>query len=322
MQSSPLIDYQHQPDNSFTLEEKLVTLETSNEHQYIDKRSHQMINMHKIKGIWNDFKFLLTTLWEDIKNLFRPTKEKNFSYDLGNAIKMDDLDNTPDADTSNTVFIIPGLKSTGTWGHLARKIFEKESGIEARVLKIPKQGNQKVKTSSDFILKMISKYCTKNPNKPIAIMGASLGGRLAHKIEASLRISHPNTPVMVYSIAPAFASTYATRMNTSIPALARLAIYPDLLNAFSVGSEETKKLVASENGTLNNTVRNIVVVQASEDPLIDGAKAFPNLTAQLNLTYTKKVAYGFRHLGVVSGVTNDAVTEIRSFFKALKSSLL
>ncbi len=270
---------------------------------YTDTRSKSMISLEGFLAIFEDIKFICQMIGELLKNLFRSKETKN-RYNHVNG----------DASDKNQVFAIPGLGDPGIWGHMLKNKLGKETDV--CVIQNKKNGNQPVKDTYTSILNLVKKYCDANPGKPIVLTGVSLGGRLAHKIEVALRESHPSTPVLVYAMAPAFASKFATDMDKHAPCLTKAVLHGSLIKCFKVGSDSTDTLITSINAPITDTIapRTIVDVKASNDSMINDGNAFGVINNQEKLTYIRKEAHSCSHLGVISVAMDDLANDISHYF--------
>lgn len=313
---SPVYSYDHKPQKDFQPQSDIVTLPYDESHTFVDKRSCALKSWHGFVAVLRDIKFIFLMVIEVIKNIFRKKEDKAQYLDCTDTAKMAKLDNTKS--DKPMLFVVPGLADPNFWGQMLKRRMAKETpGIEVRVIKNQKNGNQPFNKTVDPILKMIKKYCTANPNKPIALTGVSLGGRTIHYIEQKLRTSHPDTEVLLYSMAAAFRSKFATKMYKAIPCIAKLFVNEDLLKKrFNKAAKATKELIERQNKQLRaGCKRTIVCVMSANDTLINDANGLPRIEPQGDrLQVINKVAYKCSHLGVVRVCSKDLQETVEAFF--------
>ena len=311
---SPVYMYQHTPEKDFCPQSDIEALPYDKSHTFVDKRSCALKSYHGFVAVLRDIKFIFLMVIEVIKNIFRKKEDKAQYLDCTDEAKMAQLDTQPS--DMPVLFVVPGLGDPNYWGQMLKRRMAKETpGIEVRVIKNQKNGNQDFKKTVEPILKMIRKYCDKNPNKPIALTGVSLGGRTIHYIEQQLRKSHPGTEVLVYSMAAAFRSKFATKMYKAIPCIAKLFVNEDLLKRFSKAAKATKELIDKQNKALpEGCKRTLVCAMSANDTLINDANGLPRIKPQRNLEVINKVAYRCSHLGVVSVCSKDLQKTVKAFF--------
>ncbi len=279
------------PSTQYQLEKGVTPIDTTNRNTYFEYKPKDVIVLEGFLAIFEDIKLIFQMMIEEIKNLFRDKDNKNYYNNLDGG----------------QVFFIPGLGDPGIWGQIAKRKLQKAGAtFNVCVCKHQNNGNQSTEKTFTAVYKLVNAYCTNNPSKPIVLAGVSLGGRMAHMIELQLRIDHPNTPVLIYAMAPAFASQFCTDMDNNAPCLTGAVLDRSLIEAFKVGSSTTTSLIKDINAPLAGNVapRTFHAVKASNDDLIDGANAFANITNQTGLTYQRYVAHRCSHLGIL-GVASD-----------------
>lgn len=312
---SPVYDYKHEPTKNFKPQSDIVTLDYDDSQTFVDRRSCALKSWHGFVAVLRDIKFIFFMAIEVIKNIFRKKEDKAQYLDCTDEAQMAKLDT--EASEKPVLFVVPGLADPNYWGQMLKRRMAKETpGIEVRVIKNKKNGNQHFHQTVKPILKMIKKYCKANPNKPIALTGVSLGGRTIHYIEQKLRKSHPNTEVLVYSMAAAFRSKFATKMYKAIPCISKLVVDEDLLKKrFKQAAKATERLIRRQNKALpEGCKRTLVCAMSANDVLINDANGLPRIKPQKNLQVINKVAYRCSHLGVVRVCSKDLQETVRTFF--------
>lgn len=304
--SSTLSNYVRVPSTNYQPQHGVTLVKETDVRTYTDTRPNHIIALEGFLAIFEDVKFIFQMIAELLKDLFRSKETKNIYNRLANG--------TAD---KNQVFVIPGLGDPGIWGHMLKNKLQ-NTNTNVCVIQNKNNGNQSVKDTYTAILTLVSQYCTDNPRKPIVLTGVSLGGRMVHKLEVELRKLHPQTPVLVYAMAPAFASQFATDMADHAPCLTKAVLDGSLIKCFSVGAECTATLIASENASITDDVaeRVIIDVKASNDDLINDGNAYAVINDQKGkLSYTRKIAHRCSHLGVISVAMQDLVDTVLTYFK-------
>ena len=290
----------------------VVDADQESNNSYIEQRPRHIIDLHAFLAIFEDIKCIFQMIFEEIANLFKKIENKNV-YNKNNY-----GEDKFETSGKHQVFFIPGLGDPGIWGQLSKKALQKENpDINVCVCQNKNNGNQDINQTFHNLYETVSAYCKANPERPIVLSGVSLGGRMAHEIELQLRKDHPKTPVLLYTMAPAFASKFCSFMDKHVPDLTRKVLNTTLVEAFKVGSPSTYGLIEAINKTIPENVaeRIIIAVRASNDGLIDKANGFAIIENQAHkLHYTRRDALGCSHLGVLSCARKDMHSTISGYF--------
>ena len=83
--------------------------------------------------------------------------------------------------------LIHGLKGRPNIWYRQLNELRKNGQYEIRAPKVYHRGKCSISAAADPIFKMIADYASKNPGKPICLMGVSNGGRIALELEYRLR---------------------------------------------------------------------------------------------------------------------------------------
>lgn len=179
---------------------------------------------HKIMSILREIGFLFITI-------YRRCLPASYTYDRPEEWN---------SETKALCVLIHGLYDWPcTWNPQLEQLNNQEK-IDTFVPSVTAEGNCSLEEAADPILPTILDYAKKNPGKPICLMGASNGSRIATYLETQMRTKAPTTPIRVSTIAGIhFGSSTMNHLNGP----AKCFLKPEPREEFSYGSEKAKELL-------------------------------------------------------------------------------
>lgn len=197
--------------------------------------------------------------------------------------------------------MVAGLKaSPAIWEEHRVQLNREKPHCDTLIPYVPKEGNCCLEESADPILNKIIEYSNKNPGKPICIMGASNGGRIAHYLETELREKKPGCKVIISTIAGVhYGSQRMELINNSAIIRYVLGLCPEVCRELSFGSEKAKSLLDRVNQPIEPSQRRYSYFATTEDLL-----ATHNGTS-LPLTKHRcihQIVHGEGHTSIISRV--------------------
>lgn len=309
--------FEHKPDPNFCLPNGRIELFKPTNGKLIDQRTWYKWIAHRISAI---LQFCYLAIIKII-----PTHIKlacgisNFKYlDLTNKEILDSLDSKKS--TTDLYVFIPGLSAHPyMWINYVKAIEKKYSTlgkeVDIRVIKNKKNGKQKFEATVSPIKAMLEKYCKKNPNARIAIIGTSLGALSASQLEVDLRTSNPTNPVFVGSITGAYGSKTVSLLN-KIPCIANLFLPIDLRHRFSHDNQYTKALIKNQRQALpEGCERELVYYGGMDETMVLPTSNEHPLINNENVTERHYNVYGAGHIGTTEAVTDHLLKQAFTFHK-------
>jgi len=171
------------------------------------------------------------------------------------------------------------------------------------------QGNCTLEKAANPILEKIREYAQKHPQKPICLIGASNGGRIATYLETQLREKSAHTEILVSTIAGVhFGSKMLDRVN-HFWLMRKLVGHTDAIRQeLSFSSERAKKLLDHVQNPLRpETKRTYVFYGSTEDYMAtDLRTTLPRVGSDKTVHY--HVFHGYGHSSLVNGVRDHQLT--------------
>ncbi len=164
----------------------------------VDKRPAVLKHLHFIQSLFKEIEYVLNVLFYR----YSSPKPKFYNKEI-----------TWNKDSQGLIIFIHGLHSDpSTWFQQAL-LLSKNTKVDSYAPIVPKRGVCSLDEATKPLLPKIIDYTKKNPGKPVCLLGASNGGRIALSLESKLRYSTPRTPVKISSIAGVhFGSSRVNRL--------------------------------------------------------------------------------------------------------------
>lgn len=209
--------------------------------------------------------------------------------------------------------LLHGLRSHPVAWDPQISLLRKEPSVEIFAPCVPHKGMCSLEDAAAPILSPIIDYATKNPKKPICILGISNGSRLAMWLEIQLRKQVPTTPVKVSTIAGVHFGSSRMQLLKQV-GVAEYFYPPVLMSELSFGSAKAKQLLQEVLAPLPEQVapRDYEFYATATDMLVpDLGSSLP----RLNKGEKIHILHGHSHDSIVAAVARQQIDSCVEWIK-------
>lgn len=276
---------------------------------YCDQRTRLQKIIDRSLSLLRELNYTHVNFWRRVTDYFNPT----YDYvENGKSWR---------AESEGLYVLIHGLKGHPSIWQTHIDQLQEETTRDLFVPYVPLQGNGPLEEVAHPILKVIEDYVAHHPTKPICLIGVSNGGRLCTWLEAQLRISAPQVPIKISTIAAVHFGS--SRMNL----VKRchqwtgwgLGYDVSVIDDLCFGSNKAKEILDRVSQPLpSGVIRDFEFFGSTEDLQVP---ELPSSMPKLGngLQSVNNIIHGYNHNSIVAGVAIQQVKSCQEWMKKMSN---
>jgi len=261
---------------------------------YVDNRNMIVVGYDRFKAVFNELVYSITVA---VIKIFQRMTNQPREY-----ISVDDLsrDFSWKEGSKGLYVCIHGFNGHPSIWRKQHETLRQQEGYDLVLPHIPKKGNCSLEEAADPVYRMVKDYVTKNPQKPVCLLGVSNGARIAIDVERRLRAEAQGTRVKVSLVASATLGTKLVCLAKRLH-LDPLFFHPEFAKDLSYYSDRGQSLVKQAQIIYPINPRSYDCYATTEDHNVFPFNAcLPNIEGAYH-----KVINGQGHNSIVSEVSQD-----------------